>query len=112
MRSTYNAAMLTNIQLSGLQCKKLHNTGHAETTLIQAACMQVWRWSQQYQAQLTGQALPEMTELIDWLKNHIPADDSDASVGRISHGDYRSVFCLYYLQLLYVLSQFMMQRRC
>ncbi|KAL0045391.1 hypothetical protein WJX82_005473 [Trebouxia sp. C0006] len=50
---------------------------------------QVWRWSQQYQAQLTGQALPEMMELIDWLKNHIPADDSDPSVGRISHGDYR-----------------------
>ncbi|KAA6422002.1 MAG: acyl- dehydrogenase [Trebouxia sp. A1-2] len=50
---------------------------------------QVWRWSQQYQAQLTGQALPEMMELIDWLKTHIPADDSDPSVGRISHGDYR-----------------------
>ncbi|DBA75358.1 TPA: hypothetical protein ACH3X1_010626 [Trebouxia sp. C0004] len=61
---------------------------------------QVWRWSQQYQAQLTGQALPEVMELIDWLKNHIPADDNDPSVGRISHGDYSYVF---YLQLLCVL---------
>lgn len=51
--------------------------------------LQVWRWSQQYQAQLTGEALPEMMELIGWLKGHIPADDSDPSVGRISHGDYR-----------------------
>lgn len=49
----------------------------------------MWRWSQQYQAQLTGQALPEMMELIDWLKNHIPSDDADPSAIRISHGDYR-----------------------
>lgn len=49
----------------------------------------MWRWSQQYQAQLTGEALPEMMELIGWLKAHIPADDNDPSVGRISHGDYR-----------------------
>jgi len=56
--------------------------------------------------------LPEMMELIDWLKNHIPADDSDPSVGRISHGDYRSVFCVHHLQLLCVLLKFMMQRRC
>ena len=51
--------------------------------------LQVWRWSQQYQAQLTGEALPEMMELIGWLKANIPADDNDPSVGRISHGDYR-----------------------
>ncbi|KAL3143656.1 hypothetical protein ABBQ38_002451 [Trebouxia sp. C0009 RCD-2024] len=50
---------------------------------------QVWRWSQQYQAQLTGQALLEMMQLIDWLKTHIPPDDSDPSSARISHGDYR-----------------------
>ena len=43
----------------------------------------MWRWSQQYQAQLTGHALPDMVQLIDWLKNHIPADDSDPSVGRV-----------------------------
>ena len=57
------------------------------------AVLQVWRWSQQYQAQLTGQALPEMVELIDWLKTHIPPDDSNASVSRISHGDYRCPPC-------------------
>lgn len=51
--------------------------------------VQVWRWSQQYQAQLTGQALLEMMQLIDWLKTHIPPDDSDPSSARISHGDYR-----------------------
>lgn len=54
-----------------------------------ATLVQVWRWSQQYQAQLTGEALPEMIQLIDWLKNHIPPDDSDPNCVRISHGDYR-----------------------
>ena len=41
-----------------------------------------------------GPALPQMMELIDWLKSHIPADDADPSVGRISHGDYR---CMAYM---------------
>ena len=54
-----------------------------------AAVVQVWRWSQQYQAQLAGKALPEMTQLIDWLQRHIPPDDSDPTTVRISHGDYR-----------------------
>lgn len=56
---------------------------------MEQSVVQVWRWSQQYQAQLTGQALPEMMQLIDWLKTHIPPDDSDPSAARISHGDYR-----------------------
>ena len=30
-----------------------------------------------------------MIQLIDWLKGHIPPDDSDPSAVRISHGDYR-----------------------
>lgn len=51
--------------------------------------VQVWRWAQQYRSQLTGPPLPQMTALISWLEAHIPAEDSDASVTRISHGDYR-----------------------
>lgn len=30
-----------------------------------------------------------MTALISWLEAHIPAEDTDPSVTRISHGDYR-----------------------
>jgi aminoglycoside phosphotransferase (APT) family kinase protein len=30
-----------------------------------------------------------MVELIRWLKEHIPADDNDASVTRVAHGDFR-----------------------
>ncbi|CAL8464134.1 g3669 [Coccomyxa elongata] len=50
---------------------------------------QVWRWAQQYRSQLTGPPLPQMTALISWLEAHIPAEDTDPSVTRISHGDYR-----------------------
>mgnify|MGYP003625841433 CR=1 FL=1 len=45
---------------------------------------QVKRWSAQYQASQTDQ-LPAMDNLIDWLQEHIPAEDSAA----IAHGDYR-----------------------
>ncbi len=30
-----------------------------------------------------------MMALIAWLQSHIPAEDSDPSVTRISHGDFR-----------------------
>lgn len=43
------------------------------------------RWSQQYQLSETH-VIPEMKALIQWLEQHLPADD-----GRVSlvHGDYR-----------------------
>lgn len=66
-----------------------HSMFNTDVVKVQAWPLQVWRWSQQYQAQLTGQALPEMMQLIGWLKDHIPADDNDPTVTRISHGDYR-----------------------
>ncbi|KAK9814257.1 hypothetical protein WJX72_003022 [[Myrmecia] bisecta] len=50
---------------------------------------QVWRWKQQYLAQVQGQPLPQMQSLIAWLETHIPESDGNASVTRISHGDYR-----------------------
>ena len=53
--------------------------------------LQVWRWSQQYESQLVGNPLPEMQQLSAWLKDHVPADDEDSAVGRISHGDFRWV---------------------
>jgi len=54
--------------------------------------MQVWRWAGQYKASLLdGEApLPEMLRLGEWLSAHIPLNDSDPAVTRISHGDYRS----------------------
>ena len=33
--------------------------------------------------------MPEMMTLIGWLQRHIPAEDSDPDVTRISHGDFR-----------------------
>eukprot|EP00891_Asterochloris_glomerata_P001698 jgi/Astpho2/1698/fgenesh1_pm.00032_%23_14_t len=50
---------------------------------------QVWRWSQQYESQLVGSPLPEMQRLSAWLKDHVPADDEDPAVSRVSHGDFR-----------------------
>lgn len=54
-------------------------------------CPQVWRWAQQYRSQLAGPPLPHMTALIAWLEAHIPLDDADPSVTRVSHGDFRRV---------------------
>ena len=51
--------------------------------------MQVWRWKQQYMAQLDGEPLPEMMRLFHWLEAHIPPGDSDPSETRIAHGDFR-----------------------
>ncbi|MCU5784115.1 phosphotransferase enzyme family protein [Alcanivorax balearicus MACL04] len=45
---------------------------------------QVKRWRAQYQASKTDE-LPAMDNLIDWLEEHIPEDDSAA----IAHGDFR-----------------------
>jgi aminoglycoside phosphotransferase (APT) family kinase protein len=46
---------------------------------------QLARWTGQYQASATGD-LPAMNQLIDWLTQHLPADDGQCS---IIHGDYR-----------------------
>ena len=51
--------------------------------------VQVWRWSQQYLAQLSGPPMPEMVRLQKWLQANIPTADSDATQTRISHGDYK-----------------------
>ena len=51
--------------------------------------LQVWRWSQQYESQLVGSPLPEMQRLSAWLKDHVPANDEDPAVSRVSHGDFR-----------------------
>ena len=53
------------------------------------ALAQVWRWAQQYRTQLLGAPMPEMVSLIAWLQSHIPAEDADPTVTRISHGDFR-----------------------
>jgi len=46
---------------------------------------QLARWTRQYQASATDD-LPAMSQLIDWLTRHLPADDGQRS---IIHGDYR-----------------------
>ena len=51
--------------------------------------LQVWRWAQQYKSQLLGEPMPEMMALIGWLQSHLPAEDADPTVTRISHGDFR-----------------------
>jgi aminoglycoside phosphotransferase (APT) family kinase protein len=45
---------------------------------------QIDRWSKQYRASET-EKIPAMDNLMDWLPQHIPADDQT----RIVHGDYR-----------------------
>lgn len=38
---------------------------------------------------MQGAPMPEMLQLHAWLEDNIPLTDPDASVTRISHGDYR-----------------------
>ena len=45
---------------------------------------QISRWSQQYKASET-QSIDAMDKLIEWLPEHVPADDSSSVV----HGDFR-----------------------
>ncbi|XP_052207246.1 probable acyl-CoA dehydrogenase IBR3 isoform X2 [Diospyros lotus] len=53
---------------------------------------QVERWAKQYIAS-TGEGKsnrnPRMIELVDWLRNHIPLEDSSTATSGIVHGDYR-----------------------
>lgn len=52
---------------------------------------QVNRWSAQYLKSVAPgeQPMPEMLQVMDSLKSRIPASDADASLTRVSHGDYR-----------------------
>ncbi|KAK9844638.1 hypothetical protein WJX74_005074 [Apatococcus lobatus] len=74
---------------------KLHSVKPAEVGLGNYSrnhgycARQVWRWKQQYMAQLDAEPLQEMQQLIQWLETHVPAADSNPSETRISHGDYR-----------------------
>lgn len=45
---------------------------------------QISRWSRQYEASRT-EDLPEMTALVEWLVDHMPASDETT----IAHGDFR-----------------------
>ncbi|KAF8038264.1 hypothetical protein BT93_B0960 [Corymbia citriodora subsp. variegata] len=53
---------------------------------------QVERWAKQYIAS-TGEGKPErnpkMFELINWLRQHIPPEDSSGATAGIVHGDFR-----------------------
>lgn len=46
---------------------------------------QLDRWAQQYEASKTG-SMPDMDQLIAWLKTHVPPDDG---VVTLTHGDFR-----------------------
>ncbi len=49
---------------------------------------QVARWTRQYRAAET-EPIDAADRLIEWLPQHLPADDGDASKARIVHGDFR-----------------------
>ncbi|XP_015899901.1 probable acyl-CoA dehydrogenase IBR3 [Ziziphus jujuba] len=53
---------------------------------------QVERWAKQYVAS-TGEGTPErnpkMFKLIDWLRQHIPLEDSSGATAGLVHGDFR-----------------------
>ncbi|XP_010259475.1 PREDICTED: probable acyl-CoA dehydrogenase IBR3 [Nelumbo nucifera] len=53
---------------------------------------QVERWARQYIAS-TGEGKPDrnlkMLELADWLRKHIPLEDSSGATGGLVHGDFR-----------------------
>lgn len=75
----------------------------SQTGLLSRLLPQVWRWSRQYAAQLDGEPLPEMQQVMQWLEHNIPQSDSDASVTRISHGDYKCA-CLLVCELVCALA--------
>lgn len=54
--------------------------------------LQVERWAKQYLASTgEGKSLrnPKMLELIDWLRQHIPAEDTSSTTAGLVHGDFR-----------------------
>lgn len=66
------------------------DTGCALKGGLPCGDLQVKRWARQYHLSFQGDAQPlrEVLALIDWLQDHIPAND-DASASRLSHGDFR-----------------------
>ncbi|CAK9187525.1 unnamed protein product [Ilex paraguariensis] len=53
---------------------------------------QVERWAKQYLAATGGsesERNPKMLELIDWLRQHIPFEDSSGAAAGLVHGDFR-----------------------
>ena len=73
-----------------LTLAKLHNTDHEAVGLADYGVpgnyfeRQISRWSRQYRASETG-TVATMDQLIDWLPDNIPDDESASIV----HGDYR-----------------------
>jgi aminoglycoside phosphotransferase (APT) family kinase protein len=73
-----------------LTLAKLHNTDYEAAGLADYGVpgnyfeRQISRWSRQYRASETG-AVATMDQLIDWLPDNIPDDESAGIV----HGDYR-----------------------
>lgn len=53
---------------------------------------QVERWAKQYLVS-TGDGKsernPKMLELADWLRQHVPAEDSSGATSGLVHGDFR-----------------------
>ena len=72
------------------------NTGHTckckNYLMNNIMLVQIERWAKQYIAS-TGEGKPvgnpKMFELIDWLRQHIPLEDSRAVTTGLVHGDFR-----------------------
>jgi len=51
---------------------------------------QIGRWSKQYLGDVEAGRVASMDRLVEWLPDHIPADDHDlGGAARIIHGDFR-----------------------
>lgn len=61
-------------------------------TNIALLVFQVERWAKQYLVS-TGDGKsernPKMLELADWLRHHIPVEDSSGATAGLVHGDFR-----------------------
>jgi aminoglycoside phosphotransferase (APT) family kinase protein len=87
MNPDERAAIYDDVNLT---LAKLHNTDYKAAGLADYGVpgnyfeRQISRWSRQYRASETG-TVATMDQLIDWLPNNIPDDESVSIV----HGDYR-----------------------
>ncbi len=50
---------------------------------------QIGRWSKQYLGDVEAGRVASMDRLVEWLPEHIPADDDAGGEARIIHGDFR-----------------------
>ncbi|KAK1295018.1 hypothetical protein QJS10_CPA16g01564 [Acorus calamus] len=83
------AKTLAAIHIVDVNSVGLEKFGHRENYCKR----QIERWARQYLAS-TGESKPErypkMLELIEWLRQHIPLDDSSEALGPcLVHGDFR-----------------------